>query len=155
MNTKVSIDYSDANNFKGFREVVFAGEFDPKRVKRVVGKERQFIPEEVGIDRIYIESASGLPTSDDLVFHELSENGFELTDEEPTDTRTIDEFLDAIEKAPMDEGAAMQQLFSDGMQVYRVDESDCTEYYGVLTKDEAIAYMLGGEIPDDVEWERF
>ncbi len=151
-NTKVTYIYRDVNNFKAMSEVVFEGTVPEERIQEIFGLNEliEFIPEEVGLTRLKLSSASGLLTEDDVALHELWLKDICETDDEPTDTRTFDEFLDAIKQAPRNEVEAFRAMFAEGMQVYRSTEDD-KEAYSVLNREQAIAYRLTGEMPEGLE----
>lgn len=97
MNTKLWYMYRDASNYKEHDFVILSGEFTPEQ-REYLEQVEEFIPMEVGLESL--QERLGEFGEDDHVFHEISE--LEPTDEEPTDKRTVSEFLDELKKAPCD-----------------------------------------------------
>lgn len=110
MNTKIEYLYRDACNYKAWQEVILAGEItedDTQKIASSLEDGTYFIPEQVGLPLV---RPWGI-TEDDHCYCELEPNSaFTLTEEAPTDDRTIHElaqdfadqkYWDAAEYAPV------------------------------------------------------
>ncbi len=92
MNTKIEYLYRDACNYKAWQEVILAGEIteeDKQKITDSLECVTDFIPEQVGLQ---VFRPWGKITEDDTCYCELEpDTAFTLTDEAPTDDRTIHE----------------------------------------------------------------
>jgi len=100
MNTKFSYLYRDAGNNKSHAAVVFKGAFKPEdteRLRRAFDSSTYFIAEQVGLPVAYLFT-QGYEFDEviDHCYHEFDDK--ELTDEQSTDARTIDEFVTRVER---------------------------------------------------------
>lgn len=100
MNTKVHYLYRDADNYKQWNEAVLAGEFKEEDIKFIesVMDYEYFIPEQVGL---HLTRPDDSITEADHCYAELdTENGFELTDENPNEDGDLswEEFVENFRK---------------------------------------------------------
>ena len=99
-NTKFSYLYRDAGNNKSHASVVFAGAFRPgdiERLRQVLDSATYFIAEQVGVPVAYLfEYGYEFDDEVDHCYHEFDD--LELTEEQPTDARTIEEFVTRVER---------------------------------------------------------
>lgn len=94
MNTRMNYLYRDASNYKVWNEAVFEGEITPEEIDMISDSLEDgmyFIPEQIDLPVVRF----GTITEDDHCYCELNEldprYSFELTDEIPTEDRTIHE----------------------------------------------------------------
>lgn len=94
-NSKFSYMYRDADNYKVFNTVVFSGEFSPRDAQNVMKNlfdEEFFIPGDVDLENLQGRFEDMDPDLDHP-WHEVvcGDGGspFSLTDEAPTDSRSV------------------------------------------------------------------
>lgn len=110
LNTRLSYLYRDASNYKQSGSVVFAGAITPTQRTQVIqalDEGSYLIVEQVGLANLREERWSH-GNEDDHVWHEVTE--IALTEDAPTDERTIDEFVAELVATTWDEGAATARL---------------------------------------------
>jgi hypothetical protein len=106
MNTRVTYMYRDASNYKESKDVIFVGEV-ARDEKLYLETTDEFIAAEVGLESLQ-PLLTSFPSEDDHVYHEVS--SVEATDEAPTDSRTIQEFVGELLARPDDVAKAMADL---------------------------------------------
>lgn len=109
-NTKIQYMYRDASNYKEHNEVIFAGKVSQKDflyLIELMEKDIGFIASEVGLESLQ-ERMTSFPSSDDHVYHTI--DGITLTEEEPTESITIEEFMNLIRNRPDNVVKAMEEL---------------------------------------------
>lgn len=101
-NTKFPYMYRDASNYKFSGQVIFRGPFTKEQQDRLtsaLGGDLFFIAHEVDIPEVAPYATGEYDANmDDHCFH--TGYPFQLTDDEPTDSRTVEEFVAAVEAAP-------------------------------------------------------
>jgi hypothetical protein len=101
-NTKFSYMYRDGSNYKFDGQVIFSGPFTAEQQDRLtarLGGDLFFIAHEVGIPEVAPYATGEYDANcDDHCFH--TGDPFVLTDEGPTDPRTVEAFVAAVEAAP-------------------------------------------------------
>ena len=111
MNTVFSYMYRDASNYKEFEEVVFAGTLtaeEKEALKNLIEDNGDgFIPHQIGLENLQ-HSMVSFPSEDDHIWHEF--DSVEDTDREPTDRRTIQEFINSLVSVEWDEMDACELL---------------------------------------------
>lgn len=110
-NTAFSYMYRDGDNYKQHRTVVFAGTPSPDKVDAAASNLDEgfyLIPSQVGLEDLQDMFDDG-PTDADHPWHEPGdatlEDSLDATTAEPTDPRTVDEFLSELAAADWDEFA--------------------------------------------------
>ena len=100
MNTKFRYLYRDAGNNKSYESTVFKGAFAPsdvERLKRALESSMYFVAEQVGVPAAYLfMHGYEFDQEIDHWYHEFDD--LELTQEQATDGRTIEEFLEQVER---------------------------------------------------------
>lgn len=94
-NTRISLSYADASNYKAHQDVVVAGRLSPEHLARMEStlQDGEFmIPGQVGLPDLQASMSTGWG-EDDHVFHTIS--GIELTDDAPTVDLTVDAMMGA------------------------------------------------------------
>lgn len=122
MNTKLSILYTCANNYKAFEEFILVGSFKEEEFKQLRRLEEFFVPSELGLPNpayaVIEESGNDdhhhgfctLPDAESETF--ASFNKATLTTLEPTVNMTPRQFIDAYAASPKDAGAALGALLA-------------------------------------------
>jgi len=100
MNTTFSYLYRDAGNNKSRAAVIFKGAFKPEdaeRLRRAFDSSTYFIAEQVGVPVAYL-FRRGYEFNEEIdhCYHEFDD--IELTEEQPTDGRTIDRFVTDVQR---------------------------------------------------------
>ena len=97
-NTKINFLYRDGANYKTRNSVIIKGEISPEQIKSIIDccDYEYFIPEQVGLP---VDRGGGLDPEYDHCWCELYEDDFELTKEPPTENLTVEELVDAFQKA--------------------------------------------------------
>lgn len=95
MNTKLSYMYRDANNYKQWEEIVFAGVLkDEEKLKKIKFIDGEFfIPGKVDLPDLQERFCAEDPEADHA-WHEW--HGIETTEEDPKDSRDINDFIDQM-----------------------------------------------------------
>lgn len=104
-NTRVTLLYRDACNYKTANAIVFTGEPTPELVERfrIALDEQQFlVPGQVALEHPALSNDTfnngRFPDEeDDHGWVEVGEDDVELTPDDPTDPRTFEEFVVACE----------------------------------------------------------
>lgn len=97
-NTDILYMYRDASNYKNTGHVIFRGEISSDletRLRAALEDGDNFIADQVGVPEIFFEF--GEDSAEDHSWHEFVEAT--VTSEDATDTRTVEEFVVAIEAA--------------------------------------------------------
>lgn len=98
MNTVMNYMYRDGSNYKDYTSVVLEGEIteeDKKVIQNVLGGGELFIPEQVGLPANRLNQYERC--EDDHPYCELDpDEGFELTNAEPTVAMTVAELVNAF-----------------------------------------------------------
>jgi len=102
MNTIFEYKYRDANNYKVHEDVVFVGELTETQIKDIYSAldgGEFFIPGQVDLESLegQLQVWDTQDWGDDHCWHEVDE--IYLTDSEPTDSRTVQEFYSVFIKA--------------------------------------------------------
>ena len=101
MNTRISYQYRDADNYKFGHEAVVEGEIAPDQIKAMMAcldDGEYFIPALVGLPCEYA-TGYGFDPQSDHPFCEISEDGFSPTEDAPTIAVKPAELVAAFEKA--------------------------------------------------------
>ena len=96
MNTKISYQYRDGCNYKMANECIVQGAITPEQQKQIqscLDDDEYFIPRQVGLPERRFEKFD--PEVDHIWF-ELSEDGFELTEDEPTCDQTAEALVECF-----------------------------------------------------------
>ena len=91
-NTRIEFLYRDASNYKAYNSVVVSGTFTDEQIGRIMDcleDGMYFIPEQIDWP---VERFSSI-TEDDHPWCELCETDFEITEQKPTITMTVDEIV--------------------------------------------------------------
>ena len=102
MNTKMNYLYRDGANYKAHNEIIVKGEITEEQISRIIASLTMgdsFIPEQINLP---IERPSDELTSEDHCYCELTEDCFELTGDEETESLTCEELVQLFEKAAKD-----------------------------------------------------
>jgi len=123
MNTELNLEYRDAANWGTSETVILAGEITPElydRIKRKLSGGDDLIAYQVGLPTPSekMDEYATFPTEDDHVWTTISEFTDEpdsvqdlLTDAEPTEEMTLEEFVEKLEQiSEWDVGAEMERL---------------------------------------------
>lgn len=103
MNTQFDYMYRDGGNCKKHGSMVLSGQITPKLEKRftdtldhefMIG---QFIAAQVGVPEVFLWKGDWPANTEDHEWHEAGD--FTVTNDEPTDARSIEEFVNAFEAA--------------------------------------------------------
>lgn len=101
-NTRISLLYRDASNYKSSKDVVIAGRLSPDQFASMgatLSDGEFLIPSQVGLPDIQSE-LSGSWGDDDHVFHTI--DGIELTDDAPTVEQTVEGMIASWPKSDRD-----------------------------------------------------
>ncbi len=125
MNTKIMYQYRDGDNYKAHNEVIVSGEITKAQKKSIMDSlncDNMFIPEQLDLP---INRPSDELTSADHCYCEiLSEDDIVLTDDEPTDERTIAQLAADFVQAAYDGWDDVKY----GVNVYDDDDGYNDEY---------------------------
>lgn len=103
MNTAFGYLYRDGSNCKKCGEIILPGEITKELEQRFVATLEheyglgQFIAAQVNVPETFLWKGDYEPTTEDHEWHEFGE--FMLSDREPTDIRSLEEFVAAFEAA--------------------------------------------------------
>lgn len=95
MNTKIYYLYRDASNYKVHNEAIVEGELTEVQITEIIHclvDGENFVPHQVGLPEKKFDNT----TEDDLDWFELYRDGFNLTEEEPTEDITAQELHQAF-----------------------------------------------------------
>jgi len=109
LNTKIYYMYRDASNYKQNESVVFSEKIKREHIDIIMKKmeeEEYFIPSQIGLADLQPRMTS-YPSSDDHVWHEITD--IQLTEEAPTDSRDIQQFVDELLQTEWDVLAATEK----------------------------------------------
>lgn len=98
MNTKFNYLYRDASNYKNWGEVIFKGEYTPEmavELTEYLDEGRYFIAHQVDIPEMFFDYGKD-SIEDDHCWHEYGD--MVLTEQEPTDPRTIQQFIQQVKE---------------------------------------------------------
>lgn len=100
MNTRIRYVYRDANNYKESDSVVVAGRMTFEDLRSLFDEDEDgFIPTDVGWRHPGRKFSTGFPTDADHPWCDIGPDGFEETEDAPTDLRTPAEIVDAFRRA--------------------------------------------------------
>ena len=101
MNTLFMYRYRDASNYKRDGNVIFSGEYVPNnhlsRLYAAFSQHAMFIAHQIGVPELFFWHVGYDIENDDHCWHEF--DCLNTTDHEPTDQRTIEEFVRDAERA--------------------------------------------------------
>lgn len=103
-NTKFTYFYRDSGNYKQYQDVIFPGILDDYNTFRQSLHEGEyFIPSVVGLNNLQSRFGNGWDASSDHPYHEIA--SIEKTSDSPTESLSIQSFLDKFQKANWEEEA--------------------------------------------------